>query len=45
MDGGLTNPKPKPLCPPLWLLPNQWRRFEEAGYDMRYAKRTPMRVG
>lgn len=36
---------PKPLCPPIWLLPNQWRNFEQAGYDMRHAKRMPLKIG
>lgn len=34
----------KPILPPLWLLPNQWKMLEEAGYDMRFAKRTPLTI-
>jgi len=28
----------KPLCPPFWLSPIQWKSFEAAGYDMQYAQ-------
>lgn len=44
MESRVTVPTAKPLCPPLWLLPNQWKLFEAAGYDMRHAKRTPLTI-